>query len=133
MTQPKTQLGQHWLKSQTILNKIVDEAGVIQDDVVLEIGPGLGTLTQVLINKGAAVTAVEFDQFLATSLANRVNDPAKLLEVKQQDILRFNLNELPKGYKIVANIPYYLTSALIRVLCDSNNPPTKAALLVQRK
>jgi 16S rRNA (adenine1518-N6/adenine1519-N6)-dimethyltransferase len=133
MTQPKTQLGQHWLKSQTILNKIVDEAGVIQDDVVLEIGPGLGTLTQVLINKGAAVTAVEFDQFLATSLANRVNDPAKLLEVKQQDILRFNLNELPKGYKIVANIPYYLTSALIRVLCDSNNPPTKAALLVQKE
>lgn len=133
MIQPKQQLGQHWLKSRDILDTIVSEAGVQSGDVVLEIGPGLGTLTQVLINRDAAVTAIEFDEFLATSLASRVSDPKNLLDIKHQDILRFNLNILPAGYKIVANIPYYLTSALIRILCDTDNPPSKAALLMQKE
>ncbi|HUB93382.1 MAG TPA: 16S rRNA (adenine(1518)-N(6)/adenine(1519)-N(6))-dimethyltransferase RsmA [Verrucomicrobiae bacterium] len=133
---PKKSLGQHWLQDETTLDAIVGCADVHENDVVLEVGPGPGTLTSRLLARGARVTAVEFDQALAQNLPKAIlrsalADPK--LEVVNEDILRFDLTQLPPGYKVVANIPYYLTSNLIRVLTESTNPFSVAALLVQKE
>ena len=108
-----------------------DAAEVGADDTVLEIGPGLGTLTELLVKRAEKVVAVEFDEQLAHDLPARVT--AKNLEVVQGDILKFDLGSLPAGYKVVANIPYYLTSNLLRVLSESANPSVRATLLVQKE
>ncbi|MEI6237662.1 MAG: 16S rRNA (adenine(1518)-N(6)/adenine(1519)-N(6))-dimethyltransferase RsmA [Candidatus Saccharibacteria bacterium] len=133
MTLPNKQLGQHWLNDKNSLLAIVDSANVKTGDVVLEIGPGLGSLTQLLIDSGAVVWAIELDETLSSMLANRISDPNKKLKVIQQDILKFDFSQLPTNYKIVANIPYYLTSHLLRILSETINPPKKAVLLVQKE
>lgn len=130
-TQTKKSLGQHWLYDGDSLNAMLGAAGISQDDTVLEIGPGLGTLTAKLTQKAKQVLAVEFDERLAQELPTRLQ--ASNLQVIHQDILRFDLTSLPPGYKVAANIPYYLTASLLRTLCESSNPFSKAALLVQKE
>jgi 16S rRNA (adenine1518-N6/adenine1519-N6)-dimethyltransferase len=135
-TIPKKALGQHWLHDEAALDAIVDCAAVQAGDTVLEVGPGLGTLTHRLLARGAHVAAVEFDQTLAQNLAKTLlkgSPLASKLTVVHEDILRFDLTQLSPGYKVVANIPYYLTSNLIRVLTESTNPFSVAALLVQKE
>jgi len=128
---PKKSLGQHWLDDELSLHAMLAAASVEPEDTVLEIGPGLGPLTRLLTDSADAVVAVEFDPDLARALAGRV--PAPNLRVVQHDILSFDLTTLPPDYKVVANIPYYLTSKLVRVLSESSNPPSLAALLVQKE
>lgn len=130
---PKTKksLGQHWLNDEASLQAMADAAMVAPGDTVLEIGPGPGTLTSILVERADKVVAVEFDAELARDLPKRV--PVPNLELHQQDILTFDLTTLPPGYKVAANIPYYLTSNLIRVLCESSNHFSRAALLVQKE
>lgn len=128
---PKKSLGQHWLHDVATLQAICNAATVSDTDTVLEIGPGLGTLTKLLVAQAKEVVAVEFDAILAANLPNRI--AAKNLKVVQQDILSFDLTSMPAGYKVVANIPYYLTSNLIRVLSESSNPPAAAVLLIQKE
>ncbi|HSX42830.1 MAG TPA: 16S rRNA (adenine(1518)-N(6)/adenine(1519)-N(6))-dimethyltransferase RsmA [Candidatus Saccharimonadales bacterium] len=132
---PKKSLGQHWLHDQGVLSAICDAAEVAADDTVLEVGPGLGTLTRQLLGRDAKVIAVEFDDTLAANLQK--DGPSfpsgENLRVVQQDILSFDLTQLPAHYKVVANIPYYLTSNLIRVLCESTNPFSTAAILIQKE
>jgi 16S rRNA (adenine1518-N6/adenine1519-N6)-dimethyltransferase len=128
---PKKSLGQHWLNDAEALAAMCDAAEVSADDTVLEIGPGLGTLTQLLTKRAKNVIAVEFDESLAQALPGSVE--ADNLSTVQQDILKFDLTTVPKNYKIVANIPYYLTSNLIRVISEAMNPPAVAALLVQKE
>lgn len=134
---PKKSLGQHWLHDEFTLEAICFAADVTADDVVLEIGPGLGTLTKYLLAQSKQVVAVEFDQDLAKNLRKnlRLEDGPldSKLTVVNADILGFNFTELPAEYKVVANIPYYLTSNLIRVLSESSNPPTTAVLLIQKE
>jgi 16S rRNA (adenine1518-N6/adenine1519-N6)-dimethyltransferase len=108
-----------------------DAAAVQANDTVLEIGPGLGSLTELLAKQAKQVIAVEFDKKLAADLSHRVK--ADNLQIISQDILSFDFTSLPANYKIVANIPYYLTSHLIRVISETPNPPTEAALLVQKE
>jgi 16S rRNA (adenine1518-N6/adenine1519-N6)-dimethyltransferase len=124
-------LGQHWLKDVDSLDAIVDAAEVSLTDTVLEIGPGPGTLTEELVNSAKEVVAVEFDEDLARELPLRVK--ADNLQVVHQDILSFDLTSLPSGYKVVANIPYYLTSKLLRTLCESTNHFSKASILIQKE
>lgn len=128
---PKKSLGQHWLHDAATLTAIADAADIQLHDTVMEIGPGLGTLTEVLVKKAEKVVAVEFDEQLATDLPGRVK--ADNLEVVQSDILRFDLTSLPADYKVVANIPYYLTSNLIRNLSESSNQPIVSVILVQKE
>lgn len=128
---PKKSLGQHWLSDDEALQAMVAAVQVGGDDTVLEIGPGLGTLTGKLVAVASEVVAVEFDGRLAAELPGRV--AAGNLRVVQSDILRFDPAGLPAGYKVVANIPYYLTSNLIRMLSESTNPPAAAAILVQKE
>lgn len=131
MPPTKKSLGQHWLHDEASLDAIVMAADVRPNDTVLEIGPGPGTLTQKLVQKAAYVVAVEFDEALARDLPTRVSAPH--LEIWQGDILQFDLTQLSPDYKVVANIPYYLTSNLLRVLCESPNHFSKASLLIQKE
>jgi len=124
-------LGQHWLNDAAALNSIADAAELNQNDLVLEIGPGPGALTKVLINKVEQVVAVEFDSQLATRLPQNINSAS--LSVVNQDILKFDFGSLRPDYKIVANIPYYLTSNLIRVISETPNQPLMAILLIQKE
>lgn len=124
-------LGQHWLNDQISLEAIAEAAQITPTDTVLEIGPGLGSLTKHLVAQAKSVIAVELDPHLFEKLPARVQ--AKNLEVIRADILRFDLSALPAGYKVVANIPYYLTSNLLRVLSESTNPPKLMVLLVQKE
>ena len=128
---PKKSLGQHWLKDPDILADIAEAAELTSDDVVLEIGPGLGTLTSRLLARANSVTAVEFDADLARKLPGQF--PGKKLTVVNQDILQFDLNQLPKNYKVVANVPYYITSKIVEKLMTAENKPSIAVLLVQKE
>lgn len=128
---PNKSLGQHWLKDSSILEHIVDAADVTRDDIVLEIGPGLGTLTSVLLSRSQEVIAIEFDHDLARKLPAQF--PNKNLIVYHRDILSFDLSTVPSGYKVVANVPYYITSKIIQMLMTANNTPTCAVLLIQKE
>lgn len=124
-------LGQHWLTDEVILGAICDFAGVKAGDTVLEIGPGMGTLTKVLLDRETAVHAIEFDQELAKDLPKRI--ASEKLTVEHADILQFDFKKILKNYKVVANVPYYITSAIVRKLMEADNPPASAALLVQKE
>jgi 16S rRNA (adenine1518-N6/adenine1519-N6)-dimethyltransferase len=127
----KKSLGQHWLKDEAALESICQAAELAPGDTVLEAGPGWGALTRHLIKRAGKVVAVELDEKLAVNLLKEVTDDN--LEVVQGDILKFDLSSLPTDYKVVANIPYYLTSNLIRTLSEAPNPPSKMVLLVQKE
>jgi 16S rRNA (adenine1518-N6/adenine1519-N6)-dimethyltransferase len=131
MTAPNKSLGQHWLKDRYILSEIADAAQITKDDTVLEIGPGLGTLTSELLKRANNVVAVEFDSELARKLPAQF--PGKSLSVTNEDILSFDLNSLPKDYVVVANVPYYITSKIVQMLLTAENKPRIAVLLVQKE
>lgn len=131
LSSPKKSLGQHWLHDREILGLIADEAELSNEDTVLEIGPGLGTLTSELLRRGKEVIAVEFDEDLARKLPGQF--PGKRLRVVTSDILSFDLTTLPSGYKVVANVPYYITSKIVQLLMTATNRPSISVLLVQRE
>ncbi|MFZ2126193.1 MAG: 16S rRNA (adenine(1518)-N(6)/adenine(1519)-N(6))-dimethyltransferase RsmA [Candidatus Microsaccharimonas sp.] len=131
MTGPKKSLGQHWLKDRDVLAGIAEAADIRPTDAVLEIGPGLGTLTSELLRRANRVIAVELDKELATKLPGQF--PGTNLEVVRQDILSFDLSKLPKDYVVVANVPYYITSKIIQLLLNADNKPRVAVLLVQKE
>lgn len=131
MAGPKKSLGQHWLRDRDVLAHIADCAEITPSDTVLEIGPGLGTLTSELLSRAERVVAVEFDPDLARKLPGQF--PGKNLEVLNEDILSFDLTRLPAGYKVAANVPYYITSKIVQRLMTSTNRPSIAVLLVQKE
>jgi 16S rRNA (adenine1518-N6/adenine1519-N6)-dimethyltransferase len=124
-------LGQHWLHDRGILEAIAEAANIEPHDTVLEIGPGLGTLTSELLRRADSVTAVEYDAELARKLPGQF--PGKNLSVINEDILQFAFDKLPVGYKVVANVPYYITSKIVERLMTANNKPSIAVLLVQKE
>lgn len=124
-------LGQHWLTDRPSLEHIANSAGIGPYDTVLEVGPGPGGLTELLAFLAKKVIAVELDPRLAARLPGRV--PADNLEIIRADILKYDLTKLPKNYKVVANIPYYLTGHLMRLLVSTPNPPASMTLLVQKE
>lgn len=128
---PKKSLGQHWLADGRALEAICEAARIGERDTVLEIGSGTGLLTRQLAKRAKQVIAVEKDEQLTEALKQQ--KIAKNLQIYSGDIRTFNLTNLPPEYKVAANIPYYLTSHLIRILSESSNPPARAALLVQKE
>jgi 16S rRNA (adenine1518-N6/adenine1519-N6)-dimethyltransferase len=128
----KKSFGQNWLRDEFVLDEIVKSAEISKEDNLLEVGPGLGTLTQKLVDSGANVVAVEADRDLLPRLNNKFQGKVnfKLIE---GDILKFDYSQMPPKYKVVANIPYYLTSNLIRSLLEAQNPPRLMVLLVQKE
>lgn len=127
----KKELGQNWLKDPSVLQEIADLASLSTSDTVLEIGPGLGTLTSRLLGQAGEVVAVEFDRVLARKLPGQF--PGKNLKVITSDILSFDLTTLPVSYKVVANIPYYITSKIVRMLMEAENKPSLVVLLTQKE
>lgn len=131
MAGPNKELGQHWLTDRLVLSEIAEAASIQQKDTVLEIGPGLGTLTSELLSRAWKVIAVEFDADLADKLPGQF--PGKNLTVMSADILSFDLSSLPKDYVVVANVPYYITSKIVQKLMTATNKPRIAVLLVQKE
>ncbi|MDB5169737.1 MAG: putative Ribosomal small subunit methyltransferase [Candidatus Saccharibacteria bacterium] len=128
----KKSLGQHWLKDHDSLQAMVTAGEVQTGDEVLEIGPGYGTLTEYLLAAGAQVRALEFDDSLVPGLLAQFAHVPEL-KVEQGDIRTFDFTSMPPDYKIVANIPYYLTSNLIQLISETPNQPAVAVLLMQKE
>lgn len=134
MTVPNKQLGQNWLHDTAVLEAMCDAADVGPDDLVIEVGPGLGTLTKRLLKRGAEVWALEYDKNLIPGLQKKfASYDSTRFHVEHADILQYDFNNPSPGYKVVANIPYYLTSNLLRRLCEADNHFSRAALLVQKE
>jgi 16S rRNA (adenine1518-N6/adenine1519-N6)-dimethyltransferase len=191
MVMTKKSLGQHWLKDSATLKTIAGYAELTRDDTVVEIGPGLGTLTEVLARQAGRVIAVEFDEELAASLrgvcrsnpspkhqnhstshavesrdenplsstidsetasppglawASRqvrlgpadvsesiVDSASDSIKIINADFLDFDLSRMPVGYKVVGNIPYYITSKIVKKLLTAENKPSLIVLLVQKE
>ena len=129
--QPNKDLGQHWLNHQPSLQAVIDSIAIKPDDIVVEIGPGLGSLTKLLVEQAQRVVAVEFDENLARQLPAKVQDES--LEVVNEDIRTFNFTTVDSPYKVVGNIPYYLTSHLVQLLLELPNPPVAIGLIVQKE
>lgn len=131
---PRKGLGQNFLSDPASLQKIVSAAEIQPSDTVLEIGPGLGTLTRLLVENATRVVAVELDRNLMAVLEEMFAGEEKL-ELIQGDILEINLNQLfsQPGYLVVANIPYYITSALMRQLLEAKNAPQRIVLTIQKE
>jgi 16S rRNA (adenine1518-N6/adenine1519-N6)-dimethyltransferase len=135
----KKSLGQHFLHSKDILNAIRDAADVVGDDLVLEIGPGKGDLTKILLVFVGKVIAVEKDDELYATLKEKFNKEIESgkLDLIHGDILEFdpNLLEFYKdlNYKIVANIPYNITGAILKKFLSASYQPSQMVLLVQKE
>lgn len=128
----KKGLGQHWLEDEAALQAMVLAGNVQPGDHVLEIGPGYGTLTEHILTAGAEVTALEFDDALIPNLLGKFAHVPELTVV-QGDIRTFDFTSQPADFKIVANIPYYLTSNLIQLISETPNQPEVAVLLMQKE
>ena len=130
--------GQNFLIDAHVLEKIVSAAGITKDDCVLEIGPGIGTMTQYLAESAGQVIAVEIDTNLLPVLADTLKDYSNV-KVINQDILKVDINELVKEYnngrpiKVVANLPYYITTPIIMGLFESNVPIDNITVMVQKE
>lgn len=131
---PQKSLGQNFLVDHNALLKIVRDAEVGADSAILEIGAGLGSLTRILAAHARSVTAVEIDQSLFPAL-RWVTAPFENVRLVQGDILEIPPARLfPEGnYLVVANIPYYITSAVIRHLLEAEAKPSRIVLTIQRE
>jgi 16S rRNA (adenine1518-N6/adenine1519-N6)-dimethyltransferase len=151
---PKKGLGQNFLIDQVHLQRIVEAAELTREDAVLEVGPGLGPLTDLLAERAGLVTAVELDDRLISYLRVRfglmphvqivhgdilAEDPGALIATASAEMRRLDAGvpaqplPEPPHYKAIANLPYYITSAVVRHLLEATSPPTLSVLTVQRE
>jgi 16S rRNA (adenine1518-N6/adenine1519-N6)-dimethyltransferase len=138
-------LGQNFLVDSEALEKIVGATDLVSDDLVIEVGPGLGTLTEELTKKAGKVLAVEIDDklaqllnvYMAQLLKNNdiTIEQHKNFKLINSDILKINVPELvgKRKYKVIANIPYYITSKIIKLFLTTVNKPESIVLLVQKE
>ena len=135
----KRSMGQNFLVKQKILPKIVAAAELTPTDTIVEIGPGLGILTEELAKKAGKVVAIEKDKRLAEALESRITNHELWREkvtIINQDALKIHNSEFiihNSGFKVVANIPYNITSAVIRKFLEADNKPGLMVLMVQKE
>ena len=132
---PRKSLGQHFLADGAILGRIVNAAELTDQDTVVEVGPGLGSLTRRLAQQAGQVIALEIDPHLAASLASRLNNPANLTVV-QSDARTIDLAALLGGqasYKVVANLPYYAANPIVRRFLEADLPPSLMVVMLQKE
>lgn len=134
---PARSKGQNFLINERIYDDIVAAAEIKADDIILEVGPGLGFLTLKLAKQAKRVIAVELDDKLADYLQTGIAaKDIKNIEIVNEDILRFNLGHYLKSseeYKIVANLPYNITSIFLRIFLSSPQPPQSLILMLQKE
>jgi 16S rRNA (adenine1518-N6/adenine1519-N6)-dimethyltransferase len=130
----KKSLGQNFLSDDQILNKIVQAAEINNDINVLEIGPGIGSLTRHIASQANQVFAVELDDRLLPPL-EEVLEPFNNVKIINNDILKVDLPNLlgDEPYVIIANIPYYITSAVLRHCLESHTKPQRMILTIQKE
>ena len=131
--------GQNFLIDENVVEKIVREAGVTKDDFVLEVGPGIGTMTQILCENAREVVAVEIDKKLIPILTEDTLSWYDNVTVINEDILKLDIKELAdrknggKPIKVVANLPYYITTPIIMGLFESGVPLDSITIMVQKE
>lgn len=139
---PKKSLGQHFLIDEAVLECILSAAELSPGDIVVEVGPGLGILTEGLAKQRAKVIAVELDSRLVALLKKRLAAfpdvkivRADILEVAPRELLQDNLpaSELGRGYKVIANLPYYITSPVLSHFLETQPQPSKMVVMVQKE
>ena len=130
--------GQNFLIDTHVLERIIAEAGVTKDDFVVEIGPGIGTMTQYLCESAGAVAAVEIDKNLIPILHDTLSEYDNV-DIINQDILKVDIAALAeeknggKPIKVVANLPYYITTPIIMGLFESHVPIESITVMVQKE
>ena len=130
--------GQNFLIDTHVLERIIEAAGITKDDFVLEIGPGIGTMTQYLCENAREVTAVEIDQNLIPILADTLSAYDNVTVINE-DILKLDIVKLAeeknagKPIKVVANLPYYITTPIIMGLFESHVPIESITIMVQKE
>src|SRR3989339_574347 len=132
---PVREHGQNFLVDPSVITKMIDVSGVTDADTVLEVGPGLGILTELLVKKAKKVVAIELDErlldFLKLKFAGTRN-----LQLVHGDILRWkpeNVGLQALGYKVIANLPYQVTSHFLRQYLTTTNRPSSMTLLLQKE
>jgi len=139
---PKKRLGQHFLVDEAVLERILSAVELSPDDIVVEIGPGLGILTEGLAKRRAKVIAVELDSKLVALLKKRLAAfldvqiiHADILKVTPRQLLQDNLtaSELTRGYKVIANLPYYITSPVLSHFLEAQPRPSEMVVMVQKE
>lgn len=136
MHKAKKSLGQNFLKSEIALRKIVEAGEIEKGDVILEIGPGKGALTSKLLATGCQLIAIEKDRELIEFLRERFKKEikSKSLLLIQGDILEFEITNYElRNYKIIANIPYNITGAILKKFLTEKNQPENMILMVQHE
>ena len=139
---PKKRLGQHFLIDTAVLSQILSAAELSRKDIVVEVGPGLGILTVELAKRASHVIAIEIDSKLVEILKKKLGGFSNL-KIVQGDILRISPRELlennlgilefGQGYKVIANLPYYITSPILRHFLTSSFPPSRMVVMVQKE
>ncbi len=134
---PKKSLGQNFLRDKTVLSTIIEVSNLTREDNVIEIGPGEGVLTDEMLKKTGKLIVIEKDDSLAARLDLRLRGNNRITIINE-DILEINLPEILeknnfKNYKLIANIPYYITSPIIRLFLETTYQPTEIILMVQRE
>lgn len=129
---PSKELGQNFLIDPGALDQIVTAAEIVPDDIVIEVGPGLGVLTHELVRRSGRVIAIELDRRLAARLGEEFHY-APNLEIVNNDVVKVDPGALvgDQPYKVVANLPYQITSAIIRHFLEISPPPHLLVIMVQ--
>ncbi len=138
-TRPRKSLGQHFLKDIEVVKSIIRTAKITPDDIVIEVGPGRGILTQELAKQLCPVIAIEIDENLVALLRKNLANYSNI-SILQSDILQTDIGALLNKfyqtilpYKVVANIPYYITSPILRHFLESNLKPQLMVVMVQKE
>lgn len=139
---PSKSLGQNFIRDMSVIERIVDGAGIGPDDMVIEIGPGLGVLTSALASRAAFVTAVEIDGRLIPVLEETLKDYGNV-RVINRDILKTDIGQLVEESRseglfsgkvhIVGNLPYYITTPIIMKLLEDNVPADSITVMMQKE
>ena len=129
-------LGQNFLINQNVVDEIVNSAEISKDDLVIEIGPGLGTLTKQLLEKAGKVVCIELDERMVKILKDRFS-LYENFEIINEDVLKVDLNKIiekeNKKCKIVANLPYYITTPIIMKLLEDNLKIESITVMIQKE
>lgn len=129
-------LGQNFLINQDVIDKIVDSANISKEDLIIEIGPGLGTLTKELLERAGKVICIELDTKMVKILKDRFS-LYKNFEIINEDVLKVDLNEIiqneHKTCKIVANLPYYITTPIIMKLLEEKLDIESITVMIQKE
>ncbi len=133
----KKNFGQNFLIDERVLNKIIEAAEITSEDTVLEVGPGIGTLTQALARKAKKVIAVEIDKTLIPVLQEVLSD-FNNIEIINNDILKVDIGEIAeanggKPLKLVANLPYYITTPIIMGILEKRMPVESITVMIQKE